>query len=167
EIFSIQLITLEWPRFRFSCQVSKGTYIRALIRDIGERIGCGAHMTALRRTQTGPFHLDQALTLEQYQDDPRPEYILPLHTMLPNAPQLFAQAQEVPNLQNGLLPHSFAARYPSSEHPQEEQQPSTKNPIYRPFSVFTPEHQLIALLKNTPEGWAFLRVFPTSQGEHS
>ena len=44
---------------------SSGTYIRALARDLGELLGCGAHLTALRRTRVGPFTLDDAHTLEQ------------------------------------------------------------------------------------------------------
>jgi tRNA pseudouridine55 synthase len=44
---------------------SKGTYIRTLAEDIGTRLGCGAHLAALRRTASGPLTLDRAVTLEQ------------------------------------------------------------------------------------------------------
>ena len=47
---------------------SSGTYIRALARDLGAALGCGGHLTALRRTRVGPFGLDQAQTLEQAAD---------------------------------------------------------------------------------------------------
>ena len=47
---------------------SKGTYIRTLAEDIGESLGCGAHLSALRRTGSGPLTLDAALTLEQLGD---------------------------------------------------------------------------------------------------
>jgi tRNA pseudouridine55 synthase len=47
---------------------SSGTYIRALARDLGEALECGAHLTALRRTRVGPFTLAQARTLEQLTD---------------------------------------------------------------------------------------------------
>ena len=50
-------------RLRVAC--SKGTYIRTLGEDIGEALGCGGHLTALRRVQTGPFEVGQCLTLEQ------------------------------------------------------------------------------------------------------
>ncbi|WLQ05409.1 tRNA pseudouridine(55) synthase TruB [Arthrobacter oryzae] len=46
-------------------ECSSGTYIRALARDLGEALGTGGHLTALRRTQVGPYTLDQARTLEQ------------------------------------------------------------------------------------------------------
>jgi tRNA pseudouridine55 synthase len=52
---------------RVTC--TSGTYVRALARDLGEALGVGAHLTALRRTRVGPFALDQARTLEQLADE--------------------------------------------------------------------------------------------------
>jgi len=48
-----------------SVECMSGTYVRALARDLGAALGVGAHLTALRRTRVGPFHLSQARTLEQ------------------------------------------------------------------------------------------------------
>jgi tRNA pseudouridine55 synthase len=48
---------------------SSGTYIRALARDLGERLGCGGHLTALRRTRVGSFTVEQAHTLEELEQD--------------------------------------------------------------------------------------------------
>lgn len=45
---------------------SKGTYIRSLVHDIGEDLGCGAHVTQLERTKVGPFHVDEALREENW-----------------------------------------------------------------------------------------------------
>jgi tRNA pseudouridine55 synthase len=53
------------PHLRLRVACSKGTYIRTLGEDIGEVLGCGAHLTALRRVQTGPFTVDRCITLEQ------------------------------------------------------------------------------------------------------
>lgn len=50
---------------------SSGTYIRSLARDLGEDLGVGGHLTALRRTEVGPFELADAQTLEQLADTPR------------------------------------------------------------------------------------------------
>lgn len=50
--------------FTLACLVSKGTYIRVLAEDIGRRLGCGAHLTALRRTRVGDLSLDDAVSLE-------------------------------------------------------------------------------------------------------
>ncbi|MBF6080961.1 tRNA pseudouridine(55) synthase TruB [Nocardia cyriacigeorgica] len=51
-------------------ECSSGTYIRALARDLGEGLGVGGHLTALRRTRVGPFTLDHARTLDQLADEP-------------------------------------------------------------------------------------------------
>lgn len=50
-------------------ECSSGTYIRALARDLGEALGVGGHLTALRRTQVGPYSLEQARTLEQLAEE--------------------------------------------------------------------------------------------------
>lgn len=55
---------------------TKGTYIRTLAQDIGRRLGCGAHLSALRRTQVGPFHIDQAIALESLQEMDAPQTVL-------------------------------------------------------------------------------------------
>jgi tRNA pseudouridine55 synthase len=51
-------------------ECTSGTYIRALARDLGEKLGVGGHLTALRRTRVGPFTLEHARTLTQLADDP-------------------------------------------------------------------------------------------------
>ena len=56
-------------------EVSSGTYVRALARDLGAALGVGGHLTALRRTRSGPFTLDDARTLEQVEAHPS---VLPL-----------------------------------------------------------------------------------------
>jgi tRNA pseudouridine55 synthase len=60
--FEITRIDLPDVDFRVVC--SKGTYIRALARDFGEELGCGAHMTALCRTRIGPYYLRDAFDME-------------------------------------------------------------------------------------------------------
>ncbi len=55
---------------------TKGTYIRTLAQDIGRRLGCGAHLSALRRTRVGPFHIDQAIALETLQKMDAPQSVL-------------------------------------------------------------------------------------------
>lgn len=58
-------------------ECSKGTYIRTLCDSIGDALGCGGCMSALRRTRAGAFHISQAHTLEEIREAPE-EYILPL-----------------------------------------------------------------------------------------
>jgi tRNA pseudouridine55 synthase len=57
---------------------SAGTYIRALARDLGERLGCGGALARLRRSEALGFNLDQAVALERLEQDPRPSLLDPL-----------------------------------------------------------------------------------------
>lgn len=59
-----QITKVDLPEVSFRIVCSKGTYIRALARDLGRGIGSGAHLTALRRTRSGNFHVEEALTME-------------------------------------------------------------------------------------------------------
>lgn len=64
-IRSIQLVRYEHPHLSLSVQCGEGTYIRTLIEDIGEQLGCGAHVSQLRRTQVGHFDPANMLSLNQ------------------------------------------------------------------------------------------------------
>lgn len=64
-IYDLQIQKLDLPMVHFRVSCSKGTYIRGLARDIGRRLGCGAHLLSLRRTRSGPFTLEQALPMEK------------------------------------------------------------------------------------------------------
>lgn len=64
-IESIDLLPSELPEVAVRVVCGKGTYIRALARDIGERLGCGAHLTALRRTKVGDIAVEQCETAER------------------------------------------------------------------------------------------------------
>ncbi|MFK3772079.1 tRNA pseudouridine(55) synthase TruB [Pseudomonas xanthosomatis] len=61
----LELLECEGTRARLSVGCSKGTYIRTLVEDMGEALGCGAYVAELRRTQAGPFELAQTVTLEE------------------------------------------------------------------------------------------------------
>ena len=67
------LTGLALPRFDFRLRCTKGTYVRTLAHDLGQKLGCGAHLAALRRTATDRFHVSQALTLDQIQALTLPE----------------------------------------------------------------------------------------------
>jgi len=64
-IRSIVPTEMHLPRVRFTVVCSKGTYVRSLVNDMGERLGCLAYLSALERTRIGQFHLADALTIEE------------------------------------------------------------------------------------------------------
>lgn len=88
-IHTLELLDLrlqgDAPALRLRVRCSKGTYIRTLGEDIGEALGCGAHLSALRRVATGCFDLDGCLTLEQIEalpEDRRLALLLPVDALL-------------------------------------------------------------------------------------
>ena len=66
-ISSIELLSVNLPDLSLSVECSKGTYIRSLARDLGEKLNSGAHLTGLRRTRIGPYKLDKAISLENFE----------------------------------------------------------------------------------------------------
>lgn len=63
-ITRLEITAIRGAEVDFAVEVSKGTYIRSLAHDIGQVLGCGGHLSALRRTRIGRFHVDEALTPE-------------------------------------------------------------------------------------------------------
>ena len=63
QIYSIKFLSYQFPILKIETQVSSGTYIRSLARDIGKRVGCGAYLTELKRTQIGKHSIENSTTL--------------------------------------------------------------------------------------------------------
>src|SRR5688572_24896079 len=82
-IAELELLKQDAERLEIRVVCSKGTYIRVLAEDIGEALGCGAHLAALRRTASGGFRIENAVALEQA--DRR--HLLPLEALLDGLPR--------------------------------------------------------------------------------
>ncbi len=101
------LIDLQLPELTLEVECSKGTYIRSLCADLGDALGCGAHVTALRRLRTGQYPIERCLRLEQITDVGQ---VLQHAAFLPVEDALFyypaAELQEaaVARLTNGVPP---------------------------------------------------------------
>jgi len=103
-IHSLELTRLEPPEFDLQVHCSKGTYIRTLAMDIGEMLGCGAHLTALRRLASGPFQLDDAITLDALEDldlQSRRGFLLPIESAFPGLPRLTLDEIEATHINHG------------------------------------------------------------------
>jgi len=73
------------PAIKMIVKCSKGTYIRTLGEDIGDALGCGAHLSALRRLETGGFHVSQCVTLQTLEtmtDEERLRCLMPVESLL-------------------------------------------------------------------------------------
>ena len=65
KIYDLNILGMDLPTVEFYVHCSKGTYVRKLAEDIGEVLGCGAHITKIKRLSVGPFKLDDAVSLEK------------------------------------------------------------------------------------------------------
>lgn len=64
-VYRFEILSFQPPCVNFRIQCTKGTYVRTLVSDIGDALGCGAHLGGLRRTQSGNFHIEDSITLEE------------------------------------------------------------------------------------------------------
>jgi tRNA pseudouridine55 synthase len=84
-------LNLPRPKVRFFVECSKGTYVRTLCHDIGQKLGVPAHMSSLLRTKSGPFELSQALTFAEIEalaaSGTIEEKLLPMQAALPHLPK--------------------------------------------------------------------------------
>lgn len=114
-IHKLELLDYQAPMLSIRVTCSKGTYIRVLGEDIGEQLGCGAHLNALRRTGVGPLTLDGALTLEQFESvgetEDRKAVLLPVDGLLQSFPAVqltdelarrFLHGQRLPLAKEGV-----------------------------------------------------------------
>ena len=116
-----QLDIVEWsqPDLVVDVTCSKGTYIRSLARDVGEALGPGAHLAALRRTRTGPFTLDESLSLDELSErlerDGWEQVSLAPDAVIGDMPRLQLEGQEEIHWGQGKplpVPHPMAPGVP-------------------------------------------------------
>ena len=104
-IHELVLRGIDVDRARIFVRCSKGTYIRSIAHDLGQSLGCGAHIEQLIRTGSGPFGIGQASTLEQLQhlkDDGRlAEVLLPPADLLPHFPSAHVDERTVTYIRQG------------------------------------------------------------------
>lgn len=105
QIHSIELLDVELPYFTMRVHCGKGTYIRSLCRDIGEKIGCGACMDELCRTKVGRFELKDALTLDSLQqlknEQRLSEVVIPVDAMFEEYMPVYAHEDYAKLIKNG------------------------------------------------------------------
>lgn len=112
EIYALHIQDDTWPEITCRVHCSKGTYIRQLAADLGRRLGCGAHVTALRRTECGPFSVHDALPLDALErmahDREWMRHVIPLHAALSHLPALVVTDAAIRNrIRHGQLPEKW------------------------------------------------------------
>ena len=107
-IHELTLLGMEAEGIRLRVRCSKGTYIRTLCKDIGEALGCGGCMAALRRVQAGEYTIDEAVPLLKLLEETEPEkYLRPVDTMFRNYPAVTLTEKQALRCRNG---NSFSVK---------------------------------------------------------
>ena len=118
EIFELTMLEFSGETARLRVRCSKGTYIRTLCKDIGEVLGCGGCMAALRRVTAGEYTIEEAVPLQVLLDTDKPEaYLRPVDSMFRNYPSVTLSSNQEKRCRNG---NSFSV--------------TMENGIYRAYS---------------------------------
>lgn len=105
QIFDIEILSIALPRVTMKVHCSKGTYIRTLCHDIGQKLGCGACMEKLTRTKVSRFEIKDSLTLAQIEvlkkEDRLSEILIPIDQMFANYPSIIVSGEAARLAYNG------------------------------------------------------------------
>ena len=104
-IHALSGVFVDQSAIKLIVNCSKGTYIRTLAEDIGEALGCGAHLSSLRRTATGGFNVAQCITLEALEamnEEQRLAHLLPVDAMLDGHVKIDLDTEDAQRFTNGL-----------------------------------------------------------------
>ena len=113
-IFSLECLDFDGSTAVLRVHCSKGTYIRTLCKDIGQALGCGGCMAALRRVQAGDYGISQAVTLETLAGCENPEkYLLPVDSLFSAYPAVTLTPNQEKRCRNG---NSFSVTLPEGRY---------------------------------------------------
>jgi tRNA pseudouridine55 synthase len=107
-IHELTLLDVETESIRLRVRCSKGTYIRTLCKDIGQALGCGGCMAALRRVTAGEYTIEESVPLAELLENENPEaYLRPVDTMFRNYPAVTLSEKQTLRCRNG---NSFSVK---------------------------------------------------------
>ena len=113
-IHALEYLGMEGDCLRLRVDCSKGTYIRTLCQDIGQALGCGGCMEALRRTRAGEYTISQAVPLQELLDSENPaQYLRPVDSMFANHPMVSLTANQERRCRNG---NAFSVTLPEGTY---------------------------------------------------
>lgn len=154
-VFRFDLKDYRPPLAAFEAECSPGTYIRSLAHDLGARLGCGAHLSSLRRTGSGPFDLSQAVTMEALEQaaarGQAADLLVPLERLLPELPAIAVRPEAEARVRNGSL---LEAAHLAAPPPAPVHSPAGGPVPAGVVRLFSGSGRLLALAKPTADGAA-------------
>ncbi len=136
-IHSLDLRSFEGDHIEFDVDCSKGTYVRTLAEDVGEVLGCGGHLTALRRTRIGSLHLEEAFTLDALgamTPETREALLQPADALLTSLPRLDLDADATQRFSHG------------------QAVPAVQRPIAGQLRIYADDGRFLGLGRAVPDG---------------
>ena len=106
-IDAVEVIKSEFPQVELRIRCSKGTYVRTLAEDIGEALGTCAHLAGLRRTASGRWRVEDAVSLDALSSPSRTEHVMTLAALLADLPRAELDAAQEARFRNGQSLESF------------------------------------------------------------
>lgn len=151
-IHLFQLTKYNPPYFHFNVKCSSGTYIRSLAHDLGQKLGCGAHLSALHRTEVGNFKIKESYSIEKInqltQEGKIDEFLIPLKYLLPEFPKIILKKEGSALAKNGNMIYPENILKVIHRESSHSDIPHDRDIILR---MFSPEGELLALARKVPE----------------
>lgn len=154
--------TVVLPRAHIEVYCSKGTYIRSLASDLGDALGVGAHLTALRRTAAGGFSLNDAHTLDSITEESLSAALIPLVDALPEAPRIELTADQVVAVRQGKTLKVTPELERKLTAQTSDQAPDQTKDQIKVIRAVSTDHEIIALLKREGDHLKVARGFTHS-----
>jgi len=152
-VHAFDLLSYSPPLMQFEIKCSSGTYIRSLVHVMGQKLGCGAHLTALCRTECAGYSLDQCFSLNDIKKAESQQIIsnlvIPLNRLLQEFSKLILKNSALASALNGnmILPDDIAEIEKTGTSGPDE------NRLF--FRIFSQNGEFLALAKKSPEKICF------------
>jgi tRNA pseudouridine55 synthase len=152
EVFEFRLLSVEGQLARFSIESGSGTYVRSLAHDMGQKLGCGAHIREITRTAVGEFTLDQAVTLQELAESTQAgsfaSHIVLLENLLLDLPSLTVLPVIERRIRHGAKFNVSVQQIHPGQSTTAQGAPAELNSGDRPplrLRIFNQQHHLIAI----------------------
>lgn len=158
QIYDIRVNEVDLPYVRFEVSCSAGTYIRTLAADIGQKLGCGGHLRALKRTESSGFTLDQAVTLPELEDAVLSRSVssklISMKDALPQIAEIYADDRLAEKIRHG---RALTTKEVSGTH-----EAGQRRPAGRYLKIIDRAQDLIAIVERDTSGdrLTYCCVFP-------